>query len=474
MATFKVVNIIPKSLSGEAHQDSEPNLAVNPSNPLQIVASAFTPNPAGSGDAPLFLSTDGGNTWLLQAIVPSDQMTADITIRFGGNGNLYAGTLRTPFTNFDSQGNPIPTLNILRSGNVLSGAEMAVLVSRTGAGVDQPYIQAASVGGSDVVFCGNNDFNNNPQSANIDFSTDGANAVPPFKTAVVDVRAGEGDAPSIRPAIHSDGTVYGAFLSRISGSTDATLRYNVVVVRDDNLGKAAPVFGALTDPGDGQAGKIVAKNRLIPFLNEVYLGQERIGSTLTINVDPRAGQSGTVYVAWADRVSKNDYTIHLVRSADRGKTWSSDLLTITNATNPAVSINSSGIVAFVYQQLTGTFKPQKVSAANRWETHFRTSTDNGATWTDQILATTPANTPPNPGSDGNVFLPYLGDYLHLMAVDQVFYGIFSANNTPNPANFPAGVTFQRNCDTTKHVLFDVDGTTPVDVSIDPFFFKVTP
>jgi hypothetical protein len=163
-----------------------------------------------------------------------------------------------------------------------------------------------------------------------------------------------------------------------------------------------------------------------------------------------------------------------VMSTDRGATWSKDLLTITNATNPAVAINSTGMVAFVYQQLTGAFKPQKVSAANRWETHFRTSTDNGATWTDQTLATVPANQPPNPGPDGNTFLPYLGDYLHLMAVDVNFYGIFSANNTPDPANFPAGVTFQRNCDTGKHVLFDVDGTTPVDVSIDPFFFKVAP
>jgi hypothetical protein len=401
-------------------------------------------------------------------------MTADITIRFGGNGNLYAGTLRTPFTVFDSQGNPIPTLNILRTGNVLSGAEMDVLVTRTGAGVDQPYIQAASVGGSDVVFCGNNDFNQSPQSANMDFSTDGASATPPFKTAVVDVRAGAGDAPSIRPVIHQDGTVYGAFLSRISGTSDVTLRYNVVVVRDDNFAKTSPAFAALTDPGDGLAGRIVAQNRLIPFLSEPYLGQERIGSTLTITVDPRAGQSGTVYVAWADRVGANDYTIHLVMSSDQGRTWSGDLLTITNATNPAVAINGDGLVAFVYQQLTGTFKPQKVSAANRWETHFRTSGDNGATWTDQILATTPANQPPNPGPDGNVFLPYLGDYLHLMAVGQNFYGIFSANNTPNPANFPAGVTFQRNCDKTKHVLFDVDGKTPVDISIDPFFFKVTP
>ncbi len=52
MPTFTVVNMIPRSLSGESNQDSEPNLAVNPENPLQIVASAFTPNLAGAGGCP--------------------------------------------------------------------------------------------------------------------------------------------------------------------------------------------------------------------------------------------------------------------------------------------------------------------------------------------------------------------------------------------------------------------------------------
>jgi hypothetical protein len=210
---------------------------------------------------------------MLQAIVPSHQMTGDITVRFGGNGNLYAGILRTPFTDLDAQGNPIPRLNILRTGNVLSGAEMSVLVDRTGAGVDQPYIQAAAVGGRDVVFCGDNDFNQSPVSANMDFSQDGAGALPQFKTTVVDVRSTEGDAPSIRPVIQIDGTVYGAFLERISGTTAADLRYNVAVVRDDSFARNNPLFAALTDPGDGRAGRIVAPNRLIPFMNEPILGQ---------------------------------------------------------------------------------------------------------------------------------------------------------------------------------------------------------
>ena len=41
--TVTVVNMIPRLSSGETNQDSEPNLAVNPANPLEIAGTAFTP-----------------------------------------------------------------------------------------------------------------------------------------------------------------------------------------------------------------------------------------------------------------------------------------------------------------------------------------------------------------------------------------------------------------------------------------------
>lgn len=287
-ANVTIVNIIPRSLSGENNPDSEPNLAVNPANPQQIVASAFTPNPAGSGDAPIFVSTDGGNTWSLQAIVPSDRMTGDITLRFRGiNNTLYAGIIRTPIVN------DTPRLNILRTNDVLGGAEMTVLVDRTGSGVDQPYIQVAPVpdgqgGTADVVVCGDNDFSQPAQTATMDLSANGAANGAAFQTVAVDARpAAEGDAPSIRPAIHPDGTVYGAFLRRIGGNAESDFRYDVVVIRDDQFGGGNPPFAALIDPQDGLAGVRLAQNRLIPFLNAPVFGQERIGSTLTIGVDPR-------------------------------------------------------------------------------------------------------------------------------------------------------------------------------------------
>ena len=59
-----------------------------------------------------------------------------------------------------------------------------------------------------------------------------------------------------------------------------------------------------------------------------------------------------------------------------------------------------------------------------------------------------------------------------MAVGSNFYGVFSANNTPDLANFPNGVTFLRNANFITHQLLDVNNTTPVAISIDPFFFEV--
>jgi len=101
--TVTVVNMIPNSLSGETNQDSEPNLAVNPNNPSQMAATAFTPNPSGGSDAPIYVSSDGGQTWALNSIVPGGSETRDITVKFGGTSNaLYGGIIRA-----DTQNNKV-------------------------------------------------------------------------------------------------------------------------------------------------------------------------------------------------------------------------------------------------------------------------------------------------------------------------------------------------------------------------------
>jgi len=452
-----LVNIIPRSLSGETNQDSEPTITVNPANPLQIVATAFTPDPQHGQFAPIYISQDGGNTWTLNSIVPGANNrtgTGDITVKFSKSSNvLYAGILRG-----DSR---TTRMNILRSKDFMSSTPMEILVDRKG--VDQPYVQVATVGtgpdkGKDRLYVGNNDFGGEDgATATIDQSLNAASTTPGFKKIRIESRETPGqDGPPVRPSIHPDGTAYAIYHSwRSFDDHSGEGTADIVVLRDDNGGTGTKPFSDLIDPLDNKVGVRVAQSTKFNFNG--FLGLQRTGGDVALVVDPT--NSDVVYIAYNDDKG-SDYMLHLLRSKDRGKTWSADLRTIRNALNPALAVNDAGKLGFLYQQLTGP------AAAQRWVTKMELTT-NGTSWTTLTLATTPADTPTAK------FDPYLGDYAHLMSLGHDFYGIFSANNTPRKENFPSGVVYQRNANWTTRTLLDVNNTSPVRVSIDPFFLKVT-
>src|SRR5260370_28505403 len=292
-----IVNITPASLSGESRQDSEPNLAVNPANTNEMVATAFTPSPMGGPSAPIYVSTDGGNTWSLRMVVPYNNPvvgTGDITVGFATTGGiLYAGILS------GTTGH----LKILRTSSFTSTTTMTTLVDR--ANEDQPWVVAGSVvvGGTsrDRVFVGNNDFNQpSGRTATVDVSQDAATVPAPagFTPTQLEHRsAAPQDGPPIRTALHPNGTVYAAFQRWVSG-TFPNLNIDIVVTRDDNWGGSAPPFSALLDSGDHAVGQRVATGRFIRF--NALMGQERLGADLTIAIDPI--DPHTVWIAWCDRV----------------------------------------------------------------------------------------------------------------------------------------------------------------------------
>lgn len=447
-----VVNMIPKDLSGERNQDSEPNIAVNPTNPLQIAGSAFTPNPKGrSNNAPIYISVDGGNTWSLNPIIPSPSMTADITLGFSNN-YLYAGIIKQPT-------NPQIVFNILRTKDFTSSSQMEALLSRKE--VDQPWVQVITMSdgihkGKDLLYVGDNDDEGAPLTATIDMSLDAGSSSPTFNTVRIDSRretTRPNDAPNIRPVIHTDGKVYAAFYEW-TDFVGGIATSNVVVVRDDNFGTGSSnPFSALNDPTDGKSGIRVASDIRVPW--DPYLGQQRLGGDISLAVDP--ANSSNVYLVYGDQKSSNDdYTLHVTSSVDGGSTWSKDIRTIPSALNPGLAINQSGKIGFLYQQCIN----------NRWDTHFEITTDQFTTKQDSLLATVPADNPKMQ------FDPYLGDYVYLLTVQNNFYGIFSTSNIPDKNNFPSDIIYQRNADFDRHKLLDVDGSTEVPISIDPFFFKV--
>src|SRR5437667_1637180 len=415
VAGVRVVDVIPVSLSGETWQDAEPFLALYASNAQLMAASAFTPNPGGSasGTAPIFVSSDGGDTWTLRNTLPSEGMTADITHAVGAAPPvLYSGILKVP---------GVP-LNELKASDFFSPATMALQASR--ADVDQPFVRTAPAASADRVYVGLNDFDApDGRTATVDVSLDGGAT---YKSRRIETRNTLGqNGPSIRPAVAQDHTVYVAYFGWRS-QTGSAVTSDVVVVRDDSGATGATPFKDLVDPSDHLAGRLVATRVTIPWSNAPTLGQARMRPTPSLAVD--ALHSDTVYVAWADRVGTGDiYTVHLRRSGDRGVMWSGDRRTVTNATNASLAVAANGTVGLLYQQVTGS------GDASRWVTRLERSRDGFATHQDVVLADVPATTP------AFQVLPYLGDYNGLLARGDVFLGIFSANNAPDSANFPQGV-----------------------------------
>ncbi|MGH7120361.1 MAG: choice-of-anchor D domain-containing protein [Acetobacteraceae bacterium] len=446
-----VINIIPNLQSGETNGDSEANLAVNPANVLEMVATAFTPSPnLGSGKSPVFFSNDGGLTWALKDLINATPVR-DQTMRFATtSGELYGGVLW-------GTGSNIANINfdILRTNDFTSFPTMTVLKQRKND--DQPFIEAETVpsgadAGKDRIYVGSNDHAPSAVPATIDLSLD-AGAPTPIATStlVIEQRTVARDGFPTRPAIHPDGVVYAIYYALVSPNCD------VVIVRDDNWGSGGSPFLALID-SDGKQGIRIAQNVGNPFGGS-SIGQQRLGSDLAIAVDLR--NSATVYVSWADFQSGTQ-TLFVARSTDSGAHWSAPLRSITNATNPALAIDAGGRLGFLYQQVTGNPNSQN------WQTTLEFTRDDFATITTYILANTPAATPAFGGN------PYLGDYLSMMAVGRSFFGIFTANNTPDKANFPNDVAYQRNANFATKTLLANNNTTPVAVSIDPFVFKVVP
>ena len=454
MGFVRIVNMIPAGMSGETFQDSEPNIAVNPERPTEMVGSAFTVAPLslaaaqmGSGSfSPIYVSTDGGSTWALRNIVPGNGRfgTGDITVAFAPTG----GTIYAAILNGDNG-----RMQILRMPSIASTTPMTVLLERSGP--DQPWIVAAP---GDRLFVANNDAGWSPRTALVDIVGGASASSPSFMFHLIEHRVTSGqDGPPVRVAFHPDGTVYAAFL-RWATSFGSNVTFDVVVVRDDQWAGDIDKFFDLVDAADQVEGTRVASDRYLFFKGT--MGQERLGGDLALAVDPT--DSRTVWVAWCERVGGaggTDWTLQVARSSNSGNSWAPILRTITNAKNPALAVNSSRLLGLAYQQFTGA----------QWVTRLELTSDAWATAPEtHVLHQAPSNAP------AQAFFPYLGDYIRLLAVGRDFYGVFSGNNTPNTANFPSGVTYQRAADWVNNTLLNNNGVSVVATSIDPFFFSWFP
>jgi len=322
--------------------------------------------------------------------------------------------------------------------------------------LDQPWVQAANVAGQNRVYVGFNDLGApNANTAYVAVSNTGGTS---FQAAVALDNAAVGqDNPAVRVAVQGN-EVYAAFERRTAAPGATTVAGDIVVARDDNGG-----IKSTANPNPFQAlgaGGVVADSGTLARPS-FLLGQERLGSDLSIAIDPTDKTGMSVYLAYGKIVGGQAESF-LEKSADGGATWKAfGPGPILNAGLPAIAVAADGSVGLLYTELVKT----------SMDTEFLKLSSTGVGGPPVDLAIWPQNTP------AMTFTPYIGDYQQLVAVGNNFYGAFSASDDPSLANWanPAlNVIFQRQVlgtlGTPGAMLGNGTGGAGPAVSIDPYYF----
>jgi hypothetical protein len=447
---FRVVDIIPHDDSKEANQNSEPSIAVNPVNPLQMFAGSFGPEGSPFNHNPFFLSTDGGATWTSFGTLDDD----DKSIAWKADGSAI---LVTPLV-----GDPIDTYSVTVTDSGFGSPINHYVGSNDN---DQPWVRT---GPSDHVYVAFNDLGaSGGKTASVNVSPTGGTS---YTTVTLDRIGGSApgaaqDDPAVRLAVNG-GRVYAVFdrwTSTVENDANGQ-RYNsdLVIVRSDNGG--ADGFTAIGAGGNG----ITAANHIGVFADAqntpLTIGQERIaGGDLAIAVDPN--NADHVVVAYTNAPGPNGAgVVQLVvtESFDGGVDWTQKVSTPSSSRSgqPGIAILANGAIGLLYNNYDPT--------TDQLSQHLLTTTDDFATSNDVTLATE------SNSISAALFDPYQGDFFDLGGLGNTFYGIFSASNADDGANAQfTNTTFDRRFvgmpGTSGFRLTDANGNA-VPFSIDPFFF----
>ena len=416
-AAVTIVDVIADDF--EYGQNAEPSIAVNPSNPQQAFITAFD---TLSIPSPIFFTGDGGATWSLFA----RKTTFDAAVAWPAGGSPYLAHLSGETNTGLIVRKATAPFGATGDFTVLPGASYLPLDVP-----DQPWIQTVRVGGVDRLYIGINDLSQRSgKTATVYSSVDAG--VTWRRTVIEQIASPLGqDAPPVRVAVVGD-TVYAAFLHGNDFVRDRVLG-DVVIVKDTAGG--AHNF---RDLGNGGIGVVAAGDR---FFTSGYLGQERLGSDLSLAVDPN--NPNNVYVAFGVFDADGSPVVQVAASKDGGATWAQVYETRARGALPALAVAGNGTVGLMYT----AFLYLKL------ETHLVQTNDGFSHFSDTVLSRFVDS------SLSPEFDPYIGDYEVLVAAGNNFHGVFSASN--DVSLWPQPPTFLRNPALLGR---------RVPFSIDPFYF----
>ncbi len=404
---------------------SEPMLAINPANPLNLVGgSKFFTDPARYRfQIGTYTSFDGGCSWTDNGVLPGfapSETTSDVTMAFGPKNRVYVAVLYTD----DARDSGI-AVSTSTDGGKTFGQPVRAYDDPTGAVFsDKPWIAVDSSGGpynGSVYIVWSYDFGGScgydnacQQGLGFARSTDGGATFSPVRQVEgeasfcanpatgrpPDSRACDGALGAI-PAILPDGTLAVAFdYMDVTSSGRIPTRLVVVTSPDGGVTWTPPVLIATISDILGLFPPDRYRNASLP----------------AFAADPAHGR---LYITWADKAT-GDADILFSSSSDAGRTWSAPLRVNddpagdgANQFQPQLAVAPNGVVTISF------FDTRRDPKHHLIDVYLAQSVDGGATFLPNVRVTAQSWDPTVDAPVDGSGLQFIGDYQGL-AVDNQF------------------------------------------------------
>ncbi|HEY4257810.1 MAG TPA: hypothetical protein VGM66_11400 [Candidatus Udaeobacter sp.] len=424
-----VSNTDPNLTNTDTFNDGETSITVNPANPNEIVITAFSGS--WGANAPLWHSTDGGNLWTKRFTIPATPGIAasgcpcDQTIDYGTGNQMAATFLITDiFSGITTNPGNAAAWNWLVIGGITQSTNFNN--SPPPGGVDQPWLLVNAdplIPIQDNVYDGYDDFSNGNncvgdacnERVSVSF---GAN--PPNFT--VDNQSGTATG-SINPGHRlatdpRNGFVYSLFQRNIAPGAGGSKNIDYMLNRSTD--------GGATWTLNGMPGGIIVGNgdstQPTPKFGTV---NALLGGVDHAAVDPNDGDVYYVYGSRDTGTGNDRLAIRRIQDDGGGGVTVGPEHFVTGqveAAIPSVAVARDGTVGVFFYTFDG-MSPDNIPI---FSARLAQSTDQGVTFSHQVLLTFLSSATDN----GNARQRVLGDYMQMKAVDNCFYGAFTANGVP--------------------------------------------
>jgi hypothetical protein len=433
-----VVSNTDSSLTNtDTFNDGEPTIAINPANANEIVISAFS---GGWGaNAPIWHSTDGGDTWTKRFTVPvppnqpsAKNCPCDQAFDYG-RGNQLAGTFLS-FQPTDVYSGITTNPASSAAWNWLLNMGTAQRTNSVGVGnTDQPWLlvnRDNATASQDNVYVAYDDFTTNPVTMRVAASL-GVNP-PNFTRDNSPGVSGGGINPGHRMAVDPrNGWIYSLFQQSPSNGTGGQ-NINYRLNRSTDGGQT------WTLNGSGTGVTVASAVSTQAFFNATFMGNNctanpskfgtvnaLLGGADHATVDPN---NGDVYYVYGNRdggTGNNRLAIRRLTDNGMGGLTIGAEVFVTGQVQtalPSVAVTANGTIGVLYTQYDGMS-----GGFPSFSVHFAISTDQGATFPTNI---TLENFLSSATDNGNCRQRVLGDYQQVKAMGNTFFGVFTGNGAP--------------------------------------------